>query len=682
MNTALPINPAAPKATLSGWRLWFGRLLWAVVLLLVLLLLSELWPENGRVTRGEWAVTLTRPVVTTFMAYADFVRFVAWLESLATITALLMGLLIFWHKSDDRMGLFVSAFLILVSPLFLSGNIDTWRLPAGVPFSATLIALMAAAALCSLILFLYLFPDGRFVPGWTRWTATFTLLILGTSILGIALAVPIPFDVDVWLVAMITITGSLVVASVSQLHRYRTAPDPLQRQQMKWVILGFWAYITALLFGIGGSFGGPSSWAPLLGLLVTMLLQWLIPLTIGFSILRYRLWEIDLLINRTLVYAVLTALVVGLYVLLVGLAGALFQSGSNALAAILATGLLAVLFEPLRRRLQRGVNRLMYGEQDDPVALLRKLGERMAVAAVPTEAVPALVETIARTLKLPYVAVETASEQWAVGQAQFKQFRFPLMVRSELVGELVVSARSAGERFSGTELKLLEDIARQAGTAIYAARLTADLQHARERLIIAREEERRRLRRDLHDGLGPQLATLTIKVSTAQNLLESDPIATARLLAEVKVESQNAIREIRQVVEGLGPAALDQLGLLSAIQEFVAQNGNGRTQLVVNAPAGVPPLPAAVEVAAYRIALEAMNNSLRHAQAHHCAVNLTVSGRLELEIRDDGVGLPAGYRSGVGLLSMRERAEELNGSFAIVSDAGGTVVTAILPLEA
>lgn len=306
----------------------------------------------------------------------------------------------------------------------------------------------------------------------------------------------------------------------------------------------------------------------------------------------------------------------------------------------------------------------------------------MAVAAVPTEAVPALVETIARTLKLPYVAVETASEQWAVGQAQFKQFRFPLMVRSELVGELVVSARSAGERFSGTELKLLEDIARQAGTAIYAARLTADLQHARERLIIAREEERRRLRRDLHDGLGPQLATLTIKVSTAQNLLESDPIATARLLAEVKVESQNAIREIRQVVEGLGPAALDQLGLLSAIQEFVAQNGNGRTQLVVNAPAGVPPLPAAVEVAAYRIALEAMNNSLRHAQAHHCAVNLTVSGRLELEIRDDGVGLPAGYRSGVGLLSMRERAEELNGSFAIVSDAGGTVVTAILPLEA
>jgi signal transduction histidine kinase len=240
--------------------------------------------------------------------------------------------------------------------------------------------------------------------------------------------------------------------------------------------------------------------------------------------------------------------------------------------------------------------------------------------------------------------------------------------------------------FNPVEKRLLEDIARQAGTAVYAARLTADLQHTRERLITTREEERRRLRRDLHDGLGPQLATLTIKVSAAQNLLKSDPDTAAKLLSEVKAESQNAIKEIRQVVEGLRPSALDQFGLLSALQEFVAPNGNGQTQISLHTPESLPPLPAAVEVAAYRIATEAITNSLRHAQAKICKAKVVVDGRrpdgrLILEIHDDGDGLPAGYHPGVGLSSMRERAEELNGSFTVVSDKGGTVVTAVLPLN-
>jgi signal transduction histidine kinase len=226
----------------------------------------------------------------------------------------------------------------------------------------------------------------------------------------------------------------------------------------------------------------------------------------------------------------------------------------------------------------------------------------------------------------------------------------------------------------------LEDIARQAGTAVYAARLTTDLQHARERLITAREEERRRLRRDLHDGLGPQLATLTVKVSAAQNLLHHNPNAAEKLLAEVKSEAQNAIQEIRQVVEGLRPSALDQFGLLSALQEFVAQNNNGRTQIYLHAPDSLPHLPASTEVAAYRIAVEAITNCLRHSRAYHCTVQLAVNDHLTLHIRDDGVGLPPIYQSGVGLASMRERAEELGGSFTILSADGSTVVTAVLPL--
>jgi signal transduction histidine kinase len=695
--TAVPL-PTTHKTTLTGWQLWLARLLWLFITGLVLLILSQLWPVNYWATYEEWVVTNTRPAVSTFMVYGDFVRFVSLLESLSTITALLMGFVIFWYRSDDKMGLFVSAFLILISPWYLSSNMDVWRLPLWVPFSSTLLSLVQAATIVTLVLFFYLFPDGRFVPQWTRWLAAFILLLLGTFVVGNIFNIPSPFG-DLWLFYTTAVFISMLVAGGAQFYRYRSQTDPVQRQQMKWVVFAIMVFIVSILPAMLGVLGGSTIWGPVLELLLRMLAQLFIPLAIGFSILRYRLWEIDLLINRTLVYGVLTALVIGLYILVVGIAGSLFRFGDNTLAAVLATGLVAILFEPLRRRLQHSVNRLMYGEQDDPAALLRKLGQRLAETAVPTETIPNLVETIAKTLKLPYVAILAASEQWAANSEQWavsggrsvreqlEQVRFPLQYQNEMVGELVVSVRAVGERFSKTELKLLEDIARQAGTAVYAARLTADLQHTRERLIATREEERRRLRRDLHDGLGPQLATLTIKVSAAQNLLKSDPDTAARLLSEVKAESQNAIKEIRQVVEGLRPSALDQFGLLSALQEFVAQNGNGQTQISLHTPESLPPLPAAVEVATYRIATEAITNCLRHAHAQSCTMQLHINDNLCLDVRDDGVGLPvdgppeaASGRSGVGLSSMRERAAELGGRCEIISEGNGVRVTAVLPL--
>jgi signal transduction histidine kinase len=216
---------------------------------------------------------------------------------------------------------------------------------------------------------------------------------------------------------------------------------------------------------------------------------------------------------------------------------------------------------------------------------------------------------------------------------------------------------------------------------VYAHQVTDQLQRSRERLVTTREEERRRLRRDLHDGLGPQLATLTIKVSAARNLIEQDGEAAARLLAEVESESQNAIKEIRRVVDGLRPSSLDQLGLVSALQEFVAQRGDGRTRITFSAPSEMPPLPAAVEVAAYRIVTEAVTNVLRHAQAATCVVELSVADGLRLEVRDDGKGISAGETTGVGLASMRERSEELSGQFLLESSpTGGTRVRVDLPL--
>jgi len=185
----------------------------------------------------------------------------------------------------------------------------------------------------------------------------------------------------------------------------------------------------------------------------------------------------------------------------------------------------------------------------------------------------------------------------------------------------------------------------------------------------------------LHDGLGPGLATVSVKVSAAQNLLETDPKQAAKLLAEVQAESQSAVREIRRVVDGLRPSILDQLGLLSAVQEFVAQNQNGQTQFTFQGPETLPPLPAAVEVAAYRIVTEAVTNVLRHAAAENCHIRLSVNNLLRIEIHDDGRGLLEPLAPGVGLSSMRERAEELGGQFAITSTQGmGTVLLVALPL--
>lgn len=212
--------------------------------------------------------------------------------------------------------------------------------------------------------------------------------------------------------------------------------------------------------------------------------------------------------------------------------------------------------------------------------------------------------------------------------------------------------------------------------------LTSDLQRSRERLVNTREEERRRLRRDLHDGLGPQLATLTLKLDAARNMLsQKEAVAADALLAELKAQTQAAISDIRRLVYDLRPPALDELGLISAIREQATNYSQNGLNVFVEAPEPLAPLPAAVEVAAYRIVQEALTNVSHHARARACRIRLSLSDELELEITDDGIGLPEDLRAGVGLYSMRERTAELGGTCEIgPSPTGGTRVLARLSL--
>jgi signal transduction histidine kinase len=260
---------------------------------------------------------------------------------------------------------------------------------------------------------------------------------------------------------------------------------------------------------------------------------------------------------------------------------------------------------------------------------------------------------------------------------------------------LVLGLRAGEEEFADAERRLLEDLAHQIGASAHAAlmteasiRLSADLQRSRERLVEAREEERRRLRRDLHDGLGPRLSSQALTIDAVRALMRRDPDAAEELLVELKVDAQDAVRDIRRLVYGLRPQALDDLGLLGALQETAEQYSTKGLSVSVEASEKLPPLSAAVEVACYRIAQEALTNVVRHAGADSCTVSIAIdeANVLWLEVRDDGCGVPdlhenASAEAGVGLTSMRERASELGGGLLVEPlPGGGTLVRAGMPL--
>ena len=666
------------------WLIWTG---WVIVLLLVVGLFAASLPHAvSDVKYFEWQVTQARPVAANiFPTYDAFVTYLLVLRLSAVMVFWGTAVYIVWRKPKEWMVVYVSATLLMMSyMLAFQSDMDRWRFPdelfkliPAVEWIAPILFLI-----CFFLLF-YLFPDGRFLPKWIG--------LLGLAITGIAILFFSRLETDLnlseetaWVLFVFSIFVFAIIGLISQALKWRKA-TVVEKQQTRLVLFALGLFIALpLIQSIISLLVGDAPMLHFLSLHLFLFGVTLIPITIGISALRLRLWQMDVLLNRTIVYGGLTVVIILVYIVIVGLLGAFLGRDGNVLLAVLATGLIAVLFNPLRERLQRVVNQLIFGQRDDPFAVMSALGRQLAETTVPNQTLPALVHTIAQALKLPYVAI-TNDEDDILAATSEKQITtypsFPLVYQSQTIGQLQISPREVGGVFTVEEEKLLRYVAQQAGTAVYAYQLTDQLQRSRERLVSSREEERRRLRRDLHDGLGPQLATISVKVSAVQNLLESDHELAEKLLGEVKMESQSAIQEIRRVVEDLRPSALDQLGLLSALREFVTLNENGRINISLDAPEMLPPLSAAVEVAAYRIATEAVTNTARHANAHNCRIHLELDNSLHLEIFDDGAGFPTTAEPGVGLNSMRERAGELGGTFEVESIPGrGTRITVDLPL--
>lgn len=417
-----------------------------------------------------------------------------------------------------------------------------------------------------------------------------------------------------------------------------------------------------------------------------------IPVATTAAIVRHGLYDVnvqtDTLVNRALVYGGLTLAGIAVFLLVLSIFEALISGRHGFGLSLVALLVVVPVVIWLRAQLQRSVDRLLYKKRDYDYRVFAALSRSLRSSVGPDAVLPGIVETLATGLKLPYVAISVGHGAEVTASAVYGEPRqgvavLPLAHQGEKVGELVVAPRGTEGSFDSIDRRLLDYLADQVGVTAYALCLTADLQRSRERLVTAREEERRRMRRDLHDGLQPALAGVTLGIEAVRNIVGPHS-AAEQLLDRLKTELETAGGDVRRLVYDLRPPALDVLGLVGALRQQAARFALSPTGLdvTVEGPEELHGLPAAVEVAAYRICQEALENVRKHANAHNCAILLAIeNGHLQLEISDDGVGLVANAGTGVGLVAMRERAAELGGTLSVEASRGrGTCVRARLPV--
>ena len=533
-----------------------------------------------------------------------------------------------------------------------------------------------------------LFPDGRLAS--TRWRWPARLALAGWTVAVLAYATTdaavqdgfpqahnpfdLPFPDQAQLLvseaAFLTVVAVGFAAVIALVLRMRRLSQPA-RSRHAWFVAGIALILAATFVPMPDA--------------VAFVGNALAVAAFGVGIIRYQLFDIEVVLSRAVVYALLTAGALAAYLLAAAALGVRTEAGVGpAIVAAVA----ALLLAGARQWLQRVVDHVLYGERRDPLRALTELGEHLGRALDADAVLPAVVDAVRDTLRLPYAAVQLTGEDRPAcesGEPPAYTAEFPLSHAGAQIGVLVVGLRRGETSLSAVDARLLGAFARQAGVAAHGVRLTRDLRRSRERLVVAREEERRRLRRDLHDGLGPALAGITLGLETAARTTAREQSAVAPLVETLRAETAASVDEVRRIVADLRPPALDQIGLVAALRQhadLLSSRSSGRLHVDVAAAGNLPPLPAAVEVAAYRIALEAMTNTARHSGAHTCQVSVALDGALHLTVRDDGSGLPASA-PGVGLTSMRDRAEELGGTCRVVfTEGGGTCVEAQLPVEA
>ena len=459
-----------------------------------------------------------------------------------------------------------------------------------------------------------------------------------------------------------------VTAAVLRLLRARSP----EREQLGWYLV------------ISAAFFACSVWlSPAVGAVV----QPLLILTLGWALLWYGLVDLRLVLRRTLVYGVLTGCVAAIYAVVTGILSAHIRPGP--VPALAAAAAVSVGLIPFRDVLQRGASRLVYGEPRDPALAVARVGEGMQ--RLGEGLLPAVAAAVAEAVRSPYVAIEDGDGRLlaAHGDAKAAGPRHAELLRHQgaTQGCLVVVPRTKGEPLDRADLRVVRALAPHVALAARAAALTAELDRSRGQVIAASLAERERLRRDLHDGMGPSLGGLALGLAAAESILETDPATTRQILARTRAEADRAVTEIRRIIDDLRPDVLDQSGLSGALREY-AELVSARRSFTIDLDTdgfdgqlGGPLMDPAVEVAAYRIAQEAITNAVRHSGASRCEVRLTCDDAVGLEISDNGRGISGTRADGLGLASIKKRAHACGGTLSISTSAAGTHLTVTLPRE-
>jgi signal transduction histidine kinase len=623
-----------------------------------------------------------------------------------------IGIVITTRRPENRLGwLFLGAGVVIG----LSGFSQAWALyatyvdPGSLPaplFFAWLSNWLWPIPIC-LLLFLFLwFPTGR-LPS-PRWRP---VLWLSIAVLVVLLATSIVFATAAWstpFVDMETVTGRLVdVATVgyaitlvllpatmlaavaSLVVRFRRGSGE-ERLQLKW-------FVSAAALVAVGLIGTLAFDTPLTAFIFDLALLCLY-VAIGVAILRYRLYDIDVIIGKAVVYGLLAAFITVVYVIVVVVIGAVI--GATEGLSLVATAIVAIAFQPVRENARRTANRLVYGKRATPYEVLSEFSENVGETYAGEEILPRMARLLAEgtgatdatvwlrvgseirpAASWPANGTSTAAirlEKGALPAFPQGQTGVPVRHGGELLGALTV-AKPPNEPILPHEEQLVSDLAAQAGLVLENFRLIEDLRSSRKRLVAAQDEERRRLERDIHDGAQQQLAALAMKVRLAEGLVGTDEQRQRDALHDILTETQETLESLRDLAGGIYPPLLADRGLAAALE---AQAGKAPVPVTVQA-GGLGRYPPEIEAAVYFCVVEALQNVAKYAEASHVRILVREwEGALDLSVADDGRGFDRGTTPlGMSLLSMSDRLAALGGTFDVKSRPGhGTNVVGRIPL--
>jgi two-component system, NarL family, sensor kinase len=535
---------------------------------------------------------------------------------------------------------------------------------------------------------LLLFPDGR-LPS-RRWAWVAWLIVLSGAFQAVTgvisdgssfsdspeansiLSIGLELSEPVVLVAGIASDAAYLLVIGALVWRFIRG-DERTRRQLMWLIL---ALLIICALNVERFLTGDG---PIL-LLVSVVL---IPIALAIAIVRYQLFDIRVVLSRTLLYGLTIAVVIAIYIGVVAGLMLLVPSNAQRSVSVAAAIIVAFLFAPVRSLVQRMINRAFYGIRSDPARTASRIGEGLRQ----DDDLPGMLEQTRSALRLPWISLRGelgGNEIAAAGTPEGNPtVEMPLTYRDQQVGTLVVSLRRGERDLHDADRRTLDLIATPLAVALHATALSDQVQQARTATVEAAAAERVRLQRELHDGVGPILTSAAFQADAASNLIHTDPAGAQRLLDEIRTELRGAIDDVRRVVYGLRPIELDNAGLIGAIRQRLAglpAAETGQITVEMEHPDQLPTLSPAVELAAYRIASEAINNALTHSEGHRCLVTITANGTLAVTVRDDGRP-PTSWTPGIGLRSILERAEELGGTAAAGPAGDGWEVSARLPLD-